>query len=162
MSEENPLRMLISDPDGFFYNSYSGKSFKYPLFIVTILVLLSIFRTVLVLALLGDSRDTGITIVILVSIFFGATSAYLIWIAISALFHVISSYFTTSGSFRKTVKMVGWGFFPLVISGLISVFASLMVIQNMSPGTSSQADMILKMYSKLHIWKYQTKSGSCS
>jgi len=46
--------------------------------------------------------------------------SFIVWVVIAAIFFGISWLFKGSGTFRRTLEFVGYGYIPMIISGIIS------------------------------------------
>jgi hypothetical protein len=123
------LEVLIK-PNGFFEaRMRETVSLKVPVLIVLISGLISgiaaYLITGLTLEMLSETlppEALGLATTIGgISAFIGALVASLIiWVVFAAIFFGISSVFKGEGSFKRTLEFVGYGYIPMILSGIIS------------------------------------------
>jgi hypothetical protein len=121
---------VLTNPNGFFgARMRETVSLKMPALIVLISGLISGIAAYLMmgitLELLSETlppEALGIATTIGgISAFIGALVASLIvWVIFAAVFFGISSLFKGEGSFKRTLEFVGYGYIPMILSGIIS------------------------------------------
>ena len=121
---------VLTNPNGFFEaKKKEAESLKIPALIILISGLISgiaaYLMTGLTLELLRETlppEALGLATTIgSISAFIGALVASLIvWVVFAALFFGISSVFKGEGSFKRTLEFVGYGYIPMILSGIIS------------------------------------------
>jgi hypothetical protein len=121
---------VLTNPNGFFEaRMKEAESLKIPLLIVLISGLISGIAAFLI---------TGITLEIIretlppeaqsiamtvggISAFIGAlVFSLIIWVVFAAVFFGISALLEGEGTFKRTLEFVGYGYIPMIISGIIS------------------------------------------
>ncbi|HUV02224.1 MAG TPA: YIP1 family protein [Desulfobacteria bacterium] len=123
------LEVLIN-PNGFFEaRMRETESLKIPVLIVLISGLISgiaaYLITGLTLEMLSETlppEALGLATTIGgISAFIGAlVFSLIIWVIFAAIFFGISSVFKGEGSFKRTLEFVGYGYIPMILSGIIS------------------------------------------
>jgi hypothetical protein len=123
------LEVLIN-PNGFFEaRMRETESLKIPALIVLISGLISgiaaYLITGLTLEMLSETlppEALGLATTIGgISAFIGAlVFSLIIWVIFAAVFFGISSVFKGEGSFKRTLEFVGYGYIPMILSGIIS------------------------------------------
>jgi hypothetical protein len=121
---------ILINPNNFFEARMKGiESLKPPLLIVLIYGMISGIAAFLMagvtIEMLSETlppEALGIASTIGgISAFIGALVASLIiWVAFTALFFGISWVFKGEGKFKRTLEFVGYGYIPMIISGIIS------------------------------------------
>jgi hypothetical protein len=121
---------VLTNPNGFFEaRMREAESLKIPVLIVLISGLIggiaAYLMTGITLELLSEAlppEALGLATTIgSISAFIGALVASLIiWVVFAALFFGISSVFKGEGSFKRTLEFVGYGYIPMILSGIIS------------------------------------------
>ncbi len=105
ISIERKLKILLFNPDLFFSEKLKNEvDLKYPALIVLV--------TSIILILTTSLTSNGRSIFHIVGS--GIINAYLGWIFITLIFYLISLVFKSSGSFKRTLEFVGYGFVPLI------------------------------------------------
>lgn len=116
---------LLTDPDGFFRESAPERGLRGPALVV---LLAGVTNTVPVLVLIQrllGSLSTAFRILAIGMLFISAVAGvfavFFMWYGFASVFHAISTLFGGVGELRTTIRYVGWGFVPIVLSGLISL-----------------------------------------
>lgn len=129
---------LLVDPDAFFEHRASdgGGSLQVPALVVGAAALAGIGSPVVVLHLLVESlpAESGYFLVGyaigLVGALFGP---FVEWMLLAIGFDVIARRFGGDGPLHEVVRLVGWGFLPHIVTGLIAMIVMLVVIGRISP-----------------------------
>jgi len=121
---------VLTNPNGFFEaRMRETESLKIPALIVLISGLISgiaaYLITGLTLEMLSETlppEALGLATTIGgISAFIGAlVFSLIIWVIFAAVFFGISSVFKGEGSFKRTLEFVGYGYIPMILSGIIS------------------------------------------
>ncbi|MBN1763019.1 MAG: YIP1 family protein [Methanomicrobia archaeon] len=121
---------VLTNPNGFFEaKKKEAENLKIPVLIVLISGLISgiaaYLMTGITLELLSETlppEALGLATTIgSISAFIGALVASLIiWVVFAAIFFGISGVFKGEGSFKRTLEFVGYGYIPMILSGIIS------------------------------------------
>ncbi|MDD1675568.1 MAG: YIP1 family protein [Methanomicrobiales archaeon] len=120
---------LLLVPDRFFQEQDSEK-LVIPLIIIGMIGIISAvsayFVTTVTIQALVTAMPAGsqqyLGIAILFAIIGGILGAYLLWVVASVIFFGLSAVFHGSGSFKKTLVNIGYGFVPQIIGGAISTY----------------------------------------
>lgn len=121
------LVRLLTEPSSFFADPPDRVSITPALGVVLVTVVLEAIRGYLVTrhtigALPPETRQQAGTILYLSGI--GATVAVtlVVWLAIGAAFHVLSTLiYEGEGSFRETLAVTGWGYVPQALVTILSI-----------------------------------------
>jgi hypothetical protein len=116
---------LLADPDVFFRDRGETASLRSPALVVTLSVVVGLVSTYVTyrgMSTVLSSAGVDSTILLVTQI--GSLAAaiigpYLTWVLYAGAFHVISLLFDGEGEFRTTLALVGWGFVPAVVEGVV-------------------------------------------
>jgi hypothetical protein len=121
---------VLTNPNGFFEaRMRETESLKVPALIVLISGLISGIAAYLVTGLTLEMLSETLppealglaTTIGGISAFIGAlVFSLIIWVIFAAVFFGISSVFKGEGSFKRTLEFVGYGYIPMILSGIIS------------------------------------------
>jgi hypothetical protein len=121
---------VLTNPNGFFEaRMKEGESLKVPVLIVLISGLISGIAAFLItgitLEMLSETLPPEAQSIAMtvggISAFIGAlVFSLIIWLVFAAIFFGISMVFKGEGSFKRTLEFVGYGYIPMVLSGIIS------------------------------------------
>jgi hypothetical protein len=122
---------VLTNPNKFFEARMNGEeSLKIPVLIILINGIIggivAFLMVGITLEMLGETippEAMGIASTIGgISAFIGAVVvSFVIWVVFAALFFGISSIFKGEGKFKRTLEFVGYGYIPMIISGIIGV-----------------------------------------
>lgn len=131
------LNSLLFNPDSFFSRKSKNEvSFKYPALILLVYSALAIASSLLVMNMfreslssdLGSSGSSFSSIAIFAGaaggVLGGLIGTFLTWFILAGILYLISSLFHSTGSFKRTLEFVSYGFVPLIFSGFISFVVS--------------------------------------
>lgn len=114
---------LLSDPDAFFEDESDGGGFYGPLAVVVLAGLATAGSTFVLSAVVlnvGGGVDTRFLALGLTIGGFGSFLGTLFkWLVFAGAFHALSALFDGTNEFRRTVRLIGWGFLPLVFDGAV-------------------------------------------
>jgi hypothetical protein len=139
------LVTVLSNPEAFFRDLISEKaSLKIPGLIILASGIIGAISAYLIAGLTGRlmgslmaGMDTifGISAAIFTIIFM-----FVVWVILTGVFFLVSSFFKGQGSFTRCLEVVGYGSLPQVFSSLIAAIISLVYIPNITvPSLSSSA-----------------------
>lgn len=69
----------------------------------------------------------------------GFVGVFVFWVLFAAAFHVISMAFGGEGDFATTLSLVGWGFLPRIVRGVVTAVGVYLALQNVSVPTDPAA-----------------------
>lgn len=136
---EQKLKILLFNPDLFFSEKLKNEvDLKYPALIVLVISIISILTT----SLISSSRS-------LLS-FVGSeiVNTYLGWIFITLIYYLISLVFKSSGSFKRILEFVGYGFVPLIFGHIINLIVRF-ILRNFYDVPITNPQLYLKTYLEL-------------
>lgn len=94
----------------------------------------------LILQKITSAASAGISVVVMITYAVGGVAGlsamFLVWFVYSGVIYFVSTFFGGDGDFRITMRLVGWGFVPLIFSGTIGFVALYVVLQGVSPPES--------------------------
>lgn len=132
---------LLIDPDGFFDRQVEDDGFLGPATVVTAVGLAGIASPLVVLEamLQGLGSEAGYFLVGygigLVGTFLGP---FLEWMLLSLGFYAISTRFGGRGPVRRVVRLVGWGFVPASMAGLVMTGAMAHTVSRITTPTDPE------------------------
>jgi hypothetical protein len=136
---KNKLKILLFNPDLFFSEKLKNEiDLKYPALIVLVTGIILILTTSL------TSNDRSLLYIAGYRI----VNAYLGWIFITLVFYLISSVFKSSGSFKRTLEFVGYGFVPLIFGQIINLIVRF-ILRNSYNISPANPQLYLKTYLEL-------------
>jgi len=119
------VRTYVSDPDSFVRQRVSDASLRWPVAIVLGVGVVRAVQSLVVLLGTVKGTTSGIEAFLTVggtvstiSSVFGVLG---MWLLYAVLFYLLSLYFDADGSFRTLFVLVGWGFVPLLLSGVFAI-----------------------------------------
>jgi hypothetical protein len=138
------LADLVTDPDRFFRSASVGGSYRGPVAISMGMFLLSVVQTYVLnshaTAELSGNTANVLQIVGMVS---GAVSGlftpFLSWIMVAVVVYLVSKPLGGQGSFRDTVRCVGWVLFPYLLGAVLVAATVVVTAQSMTPPTTVEA-----------------------
>ncbi|MFP3908232.1 MAG: YIP1 family protein [Archaeoglobaceae archaeon] len=116
---------LISDP-GRFFEELKGKeiSLKVPLLIILVLSIIGGINQFLITIKLAEAFPSDFAGIVRLGAYIGFIGSFavmmIVWVAVSAIMHVISSYFGGQGLFKRTLEFTGYGFMPSILASAIT------------------------------------------
>lgn len=133
------LKILLFNPDLFFLEKLKNEvDLKYPALIVLVTSIILILTTILT----PNSK----------SLFYivgsGIVDAYLSWIIITLVFYLISLLFRSTGSFKRTLEFVSYGFIPPLFSHVIHLIVRF-ILRNSYDISPTNPKLYLKNYIEL-------------
>ena len=121
---------VLTNPNKFFEERMKGEvSLRIPVLIVLISGIISGIFTFLLMSIAAEITSKtlppeaqGFALIGQIGGFIGAPIFYFIfWVVVTAIFFGISLIFKGSGTFKRTLEFVGYGYIPTIIGGILSV-----------------------------------------
>ena len=136
---EQKLKILLFNPDLFFSEKLKNEvDLKYPALIVLV--------TSIILILTTSLTSNGRSLFYVVGS--GIVNAYLGWVFITLIFYLISLVFKSSGSFKRTLEFVGYGFVPLIFGHVINLIVRF-ILRNSYDISHNESTTLFKNYLEL-------------
>jgi hypothetical protein len=140
------MKELLLNPDYFFSEKSKEKvNLKIPFIIVLINGIFTAAPSILLMnkvtaALPGQSSFAIVGVVLaaiscLIGVFIG-------WLALSALFYIISTLFYSQGSFRRTFEFIGYGFTPTILGSFVAILCIYSLVSSI--GIQAQDPQLLQ------------------
>lgn len=117
---------LVTDPDGFFRKVKRDGSLLGPLAVVAAAGVVGAVEQ-----FLYGVRAASMGLTTYLAFVTNPLFLVVLWFLLTVLFYALSYPFSSGGGFVRTMKLVGWGFFPNALSNLLS----LVVAATLSFGT---------------------------
>lgn len=141
------MKSLLTDPDRFFENESQDPDLLFPAIIVVAAGLLAALSQLPMLEYVDQSLTgtaAGASSIIYVSTLVGAVAGpIVIWLIVTVFFYGVATLaFDGEGSLLETLGLVGWGYVPAVLSGLLSVLGYYWVFSNRQPQSVSDPQML--------------------
>jgi hypothetical protein len=125
---------LVADPGGFFDEESQQPSLLASVLVVLVagiaLNLNTLFTVPLMSRVLAADAARVAVPVTLIGAVTGVLGTFGLWFIYAGTLHTVSAVFGGEGSFRGVFLLVGWGFLPLAIHGIIGGIAFQFVISN--------------------------------
>lgn len=121
------VRSVITRPDDFFCRQIKDPSVLPATFVVVLAGLATVLSTVLISPIItglleGTGRELALMILLIYS-FVAGVGIIVLWFIYAGLFYTISLYFDGSGKFRDVFVLTGWGFLPVILTGIVGSIA---------------------------------------
>lgn len=172
----------LTSPDPFLRREAEDPRLLPPIAIVLVTAVLGIVTQYLLLSSMSGAFDgTGLAgamwVVIGISAIFTFIGAFFFWLVYAGIFYVLSILFDGEGSFVDTLKLVGWGYVPSIVSGVVTAVAYAVLVdgqdlaspqgmaafsQGLANGPTAQALAVLGIAITLWqgvIWAFAVKHG---
>lgn len=148
------MKQLVLDPDGFYARRSDDPSLLGPGLVVLLASLLNTSSTLLAIPFLTSSLNSEaskaiVSVGYLIGGLVGLLSTFVIWFFFAAAFYLLSNRFTSNGEFRDVFRLVGWGFLPSAIAGLVGIVITFYVIRGLpTPTDPKMARTLLDQMTK--------------
>lgn len=133
---------VLYDPDEFFRERAENPDLLAPGIVVFVVGILGVVRGWLILNTIGDlltSTESTIFAIIQMAGSFGSIlTSFLMWFVLAAVFFIIAQFFDGTGTYKKTLKLTGWGFVPAIFAGIVTAAAMYLAIQTIPPPESME------------------------
>jgi hypothetical protein len=137
------IRELLFDPDAFMRRRAGDPGFAGPAVVVLLAAIAAILSGLLLVWEALKTVEGGMETVLAAGgaplIVGGFVGVFAFWVLYAAAFHVISMAFDGDGDFRTTLSLVGWGFLPAIIGGIVTAIGTYLALQNVSAGMDPAA-----------------------
>ncbi len=125
---------LVTDPDRFYRAGGRDGARLGP---VTVVALAGIPLVFLDAMLAVQAPDAGIDAV--TAMIGSLAEPFVVWVLVAGVFYGLSSVFGGEGGFRRTLRYVGWGFLPSVVSATLVFAAGSTVVTGVASPESAAA-----------------------
>jgi hypothetical protein len=120
---------ILIRPDVFFQNILGEKeSFKIPVLIVLVLGIVSAVYAYLIGGLTGKMMAgllPGMESIIAIFTILGAfIGIFIFWVIWTGVFYLVSSLFKGSGTFKRSLEFIGYGYLPQIFGAIITVIVA--------------------------------------
>lgn len=142
-----PILRVLTDPAEFFDEESEDPDLLTPAIIVLAAALLTVTSTLPMLdhveqSLTGDAERVW-SILYISSLVGGFLGDIIVWVVATAVIYVVTALaFDGDGPFLHNLALVGWGFVPAVIGGIVSTAGYYWVFNNRSPGSVSSPQQV--------------------
>jgi hypothetical protein len=124
-----PLDLLIN-PNRFFQQVLGEKEqLRYPGLIIllgAVVAAISGYSMGSISAGMMESAMQGMgTIIVIAAVIAAFVGTFLVWIVWAGVFFLVSKIFKGTGSFKRCLEVVGYGYVPQIIGALVTVIAAL-------------------------------------
>lgn len=131
------LTELILSPDTFFAGKMqSQEELRLPVVIVVISAIIGAITGYMVgelTARMVSGLGTGMGQIVLASSVAGAFLGVLfMWVIGAGILYLLSIAFKGNGGFKRTLEFTGWGFIPMIFSGIIGLLTALYYIPSVN------------------------------
>lgn len=130
------IRTLLFDPDAFMRRRADDSGLAGPAMVVLLAGVAGVLSGLLVVQQVASNFEGDIGTVLAIggvfTVIAGLVSMFFFWAVFAGAFHVISLAFDGEGDLKTTLALVGWGFLPSIVSGLVTAAAFYLALQNAS------------------------------
>jgi hypothetical protein len=157
---DNSFLKILINPNVFFQDKMEESgSLKIPALIVLVSAIISaaaaylmVIPTVKMMSSILSGMDT---IIVLAAIVATIVVTFISWLVYAGVFYVLSMVFKGRGPFNRTLEIVGYGFLPQILGGLITLVAALeyvpqVVVQPLPAGTQDSQVILAATTSLMH------------
>lgn len=124
---------LIVDPDRFFQRQLETDDLRGPVSVVALLGVVGGLTAIYLAVRATSNLEGGAGVVTAITTFVVALTAmvlpFILWLAFSLVLYVGTLAFDGNGSFRRTFRLLGWGFVPRLLSAVIVAGATVVAAQ---------------------------------
>lgn len=117
------LRTALTDPESFFEGEAADPGLRGPAAVVAAVALVGLLSSVPVFRAVTGTVPEGARGFVLIGLAVGAliglAGPFVTWLLYTILFYALSAAFDGEGEFRDLFALVGWGFAPSVLSGIV-------------------------------------------
>lgn len=128
------LQNALTKPGTFFEREADDPRLLAPALVVAAVALVSLVSSVPVLQAVSRSVGAGarpfVLVGLLVGSLVGMVVPFVVWLLYSLVFYGISALFDGDGEFRDLFALVGWGFAPSVVSGVVGAVVTFVLVSN--------------------------------
>jgi hypothetical protein len=132
---DNSFLKILINPNLFFQDKIKeNESLKIPALIVLISAIAgaaAAYQMVTPTVKLMGSMVAGMEIVIILAAVIATfVITFISWLVFAGIFFILSTMFKGKGTFNRTLEIVGYGFLPQIMGGIITVIVALEYIPN--------------------------------
>ncbi|AGB50698.1 Yip1 domain protein (plasmid) [Methanomethylovorans hollandica DSM 15978] len=136
------IKGVLLDPNDFFRKKTNEKvSLKEPFFIVLINSIIAVISSMLVMkkvmTMLPSEISTYMVPGLAVGTIVGIIASFSFWLIFSGIIYVISSRFNSSGSFKRTIEFVGYGYIPKAFAAFIGLLVLYLILPSIDVSTQN-------------------------
>jgi hypothetical protein len=146
MKMDNSFLKILINPDAFFQERINEpESLKLPALIVLISAIVGAAAAYLMVTptvkLMGSMLAGMEIVIILGAVIATFVITFVFWLVFAGIFFILSTLFKGEGTFNRTLEIVGYGFLPQIIGGIITVIVALeyipsVMVQSIPAGTT--------------------------
>ncbi|SFR92933.1 hypothetical protein SAMN05216559_1184 [Halomicrobium zhouii] len=126
---------LLTNPGRFFDGRADDPSLKEPTLVVLSIVVISAISGAVTIYQFMQMVPENVQLFLLiggiVGIVIGSVGPFITWLLYAVAFQIISYFFGGEGEFRDTFALTGWGFVPRIFGAILSLVATVYVIQTL-------------------------------
>jgi len=134
---------VLSSPDEFFRRQASDPGFRGPVVVVLLAGISAALSGGVTASLVTKAMPSNASFVgsiVLVTSTVGALVViFALWLVYAVVLYAISIAFDGEGGFTDTFKLVGWGYVPSILGGVVSAVAMYTVVQGVTPPHDPQS-----------------------
>lgn len=137
------LQAALTSPASFFEREAEDPGLRGPVLIVAAVAVVGLLSTLPVMKMVLDTIPQAANPFVLIGLGVGAViglvGPFVVWLLYALLFFGISAVFDGDGEFRDLFALVGWGFAPKVLSGIVGGAVMLVLVSRGGISTPQQA-----------------------
>jgi hypothetical protein len=157
---DNSFLKILINPNAFFQDKMEESgSLKIPALIVLVSAIIGAAAAYLMVTpsvKMMSSMLSGMdTIIVLAAVVATIVITFISWLVYAGVFYILSIVFKGRGAFNRTLEIVGYGFLPQILGGLISIVVALeyipqVVVQPLPAGTQDSQVILTATTSLMH------------
>lgn len=140
------LREALTRPASFFPREAEDPGLRGPVMVVAVVALVGLLGSVPVFrAVLGAvpaGAEPFVVVGLAVGAVVGLAGPFVVWLVYTLLFYGLSVLFVGEGSFRDLFVLVGWGFAPSVVSGVVGAAVLFVLVSGGEASDPQQAQQL--------------------
>lgn len=157
---KNSILKILINPNAFFQEMINEKeNLKIPALIVLVSAVAGAAVAYLMISptvkMMGGIMAGMEMIIVLAAIIATLVVTFISWLVYAGIFYIVSIVFKGRGTFNRTLEIVGYGFLPQILGGIITVIAALIyipnvVVQPIPAGTTDSQVILAASTSLMH------------
>jgi hypothetical protein len=158
MKMDNSFLKILINPNAFFQERINEpESLKIPALIVLVSAIIGAATAYLMVTptvkLMGSMLAGMEIVIILAAVIATFVITFVSWLVFTGIFFILSILFKGKGTFNRTLEIVGYGFLPQIMGGIITVIVALEYIPNVIvqsiPAGTTDSQVILEATTNL-------------
>ena len=157
---DNSFLKILINPNAFLQDRMKENvSLKIPALIVLVSAIISAAAAYLMVTptikMMSNILSGMDTIIVLAAVVVTIVVTFISWLVYAGIFYILSTMFKGKGTFNRTLEIVGYGFLPQVMGGIITVIVALeyipnVIVQSIPAGTTDSQVILAATTNLMH------------